>query len=146
MPILPAQLGYKKHVSDHEIWRGHIYIFLLYLFFFLIFASEKGLFCVSFIFLHPKLVAVTCGANSNYFTGYKGTVLNYWQFWVFVAILKSQFTYMYSWLSIIQTFKGNRKKFELSSVKILWKMIWSYRVIVIEGSYRGFKLWGVNCV
>ena len=77
MPILPAQLGYKKHVSDHEIWRGHIYIFLLYLlcFFFLIFASEKGLFCVSFIFLHPKSVAVTCGANSYYFTGYKGTVL-----------------------------------------------------------------------
>ena len=79
MPILPAQLGYKKHVSDHEIWRGCIYIYLssLLMFFFLIFASEKGRFCVSFIFLHPKSVAVICGANSYYFTGYKGTVLEF---------------------------------------------------------------------
>ena len=76
MPILPAQLGYKKHVSDHEIWRGRIYISFFFTYvFFLIFASEKGRFCVSFIFLHPKSVAVICGANSYYFTGYKGTVL-----------------------------------------------------------------------
>ena len=76
MPILPAQLGYKKHVSDHEIWRGRIYISFFFTYvFFLIFASEKGRFCVSFIFLHPKSGAVIFGANSYYFTGYKGTVL-----------------------------------------------------------------------
>ena len=79
MPILSAQVCYKKHVSDHEIWRGHICIFLLYLlcffFFLLIFAAEKKAFLYFIHFLHPKSVAVTCGANSYYFTGYKGTVL-----------------------------------------------------------------------
>ena len=35
----------------------------------------------------------------------------------------------YSWLPVIWTFKGNRKKFESSGVpviegKIIWKMIW----------------------
>lgn len=81
MPILPAQLGYKKHVSDHEIWRGRIYISFFFTYvFFLIFASEKGRFCVSFIFLHPKSVAVTCGANVIILQGTKELSWNYWQF------------------------------------------------------------------
>ena len=58
---------------------GVIYVsffFTCYVFFFLlIFAAEKKAFLYFIHFLHPKSVAVTCGANSYYFTGYKGTVL-----------------------------------------------------------------------
>ena len=48
---------------------------LLVMFFFKYLHQKRGFFVFHLFFLHPKSVAVTCGANSYYFTGYKGTVL-----------------------------------------------------------------------
>ena len=61
--------------------------------------------------------------------------------------LQVNWCYMYSRLPIIQTFKGNRKKFELSGVKVINKKGNENCFKLVGGlSYRGFELLGVNCI
>ena len=68
-----------------------------------------------------------------------------------VGTIKKSALGMYSRLLIIRTFKGNRKRFELSTVKYYYiendlKGNENWFKLGGGSSYRGFKLPGVNCI
>ena len=52
----------------------------------------------------------------------------------------------YSWLSITQTLKGSRKRFDLSRVKLVTKSWWPERKTNLLRDSGRFELSGVNCI